>query len=158
MCIYRLKIINICVLYTLYIIKHYEYTYFISFFFERITLQLKINKLRNIWKFARMYMHKINTKLRIPLILSPRVFNSSWIIISTHQKRINKHICLHIFFTFITWKEKEEVTCSFSYLPSHNSHGFGITYLSLSLFMSKQLFNDDNTKHYANATGNLKTI
>ena len=98
-------------------------------------------------------MHKINTKLRIPLILSPRVFNSSWIIISTHQKRINKHICLHIFFTFITWKEKEEVTCSFSYLPSHNSHGFGITYLSLSLFMSKQLFNDDNTKHYANATG-----
>ena len=80
-------------------------------------------------------MHKINTKLRIPLILSPRVFNSSWIIISTHQKRINKHICLHIFFTFITWKEKEEVTCSFSYLPSHNSHGFGITYLTLSLFM-----------------------
>lgn len=89
-------------------------------------------------------MHKINTKLRIPLILSPRVFNSSWIIISTHQKRINKHICLHIFFTFITWKEKEEVTCSFSYLTSHNSHGFGITYLCLSLFMSKQLFNDEH--------------
>ena len=97
-------------------------------------------------------MHKINTKLRIPLILSPRVFNSSWIIISTHQKRINKHICLHIFFTFITWKEKEEVTCSFSYLPSYNSHGFGMNHLTLSLSMSKQLFNDGNTNHYANAT------
>ena len=95
-------------------------------------------------------MHKINTKLRIPLILSPRVFNSSWIIISTHQKRINKHICLHIFFTFITWKEKEEVTCSFSYLPSHNSHGFGITYLVLSLFLLKQLFIDEHTNHDAN--------
>ena len=95
-------------------------------------------------------MHKINTKLRIPLILSRRVFNSSWIIISTHQKRINKHICLHIFFTFITWKEKEEVTCSFSYLPSHNSHGLGITYRVLSLFLLKQLFIDEHTNHDAN--------
>ena len=94
-------------------------------------------------------MHKINTKLRIPLILSRRVFNSSWIIISTHQKRINKHICLHIFFTFITWKEKEEVTCSFSYLPSHNSHGFCITYLVLSLFLLKQLFIDEHINHDA---------
>ena len=146
----------LCIVYTLQI-KHYENTYFTYFSLRvlRRTLKLKINKLRNIWKFARMYMHKINTKLRIPLILSPRVFNSSWIIISTHQKRINKHICLHIFFTFITWKEKEEVTCSFSYLPSHNSHGFGITYLVLLLFMSKQLFNDEYTNHYANATGKL---
>ena len=141
----------LCIVYTLQNKKLWEYIFHL-FFLLRRTLQLKIDKLRNIWKFARMYMHKINTKLRMPLILSPRVFNSSWIIISTHQKRINKHICLHIFFTFITWKEKEEVTCSFSYLPSYNSHGFGMNHLTLSLSMSKQLFNDGNTNHYANAT------